>query len=808
MSQFDVIEIEKFAKPAFLDYSMSVVLSRAIPDAADGLKPVHRRILFIMDSQSLLPEAAKPKKSAAVVGDCIGKVHPHGDVAVYDAMVRMAQPFAQRYPLVLGIGNFGSRDGDGAAAMRYTECKLAPIAATLLDEMDPSVVRFRPNYDNSTFEPAQLPARLPFSLLNGGDGIAVGMASSLMPHNLREVGAAARMLLLNPKIAQRKDALEKVMEHIPGPDFPTGAVLISPRADIVSAYETGRGSLRLRAEWKVEQVGKSWRLVFTSLPQPTSTAEVLQQINDLVDPKPKEKDKKRQPLTAEQVRMKKIFGDLIEEAIDNSDRNNPMRLVVIPKDKKADPQALALLLCAHTSLEVNVSPNMVMVDLDGKPRQAGLVEWLDQWCTFRVQTVRNRTIAEKQKIDHRLHILAGRLKILDQLDKAIAVIRNSEQPKVDLMEKFSLDDIQAEDVLSMQLRALGRLDHRRLVDEQQTKTAESKRLGELLEDEKKLRKQIVKELDADVAKYGDDRRTVIREEAFSTPLTTKRGKVEAPAGLAKILAKSTGPDPVAVAITERGWLTWRPAKSWEEARSAEFKVKAGDTVRQVLFTDRANAIWVLGRSGRVWSLSGTDLPGRSDTAPLTQFFDLAANDAFLYIQATGPDDAFLVAGQRGYGFLVKGSDIVNRMKAGKAFLKLQDGEVPLPPVPLASLPKDKNDTRRVLALSSDGRGVVFPLFDVNYFPKGKGVKLIGLDKESVLSDVAVFDQPQSAKAEAVRIIPKSGTPETGLPVAWGDIESLMGPRVGKKGRAIHKKSTGATLLRAGREGPTAPAKEE
>lgn len=810
MSQFDVIEIEKFAKPAFLDYSMSVVLSRAIPDAADGLKPVHRRILFIMDKQALLPESAKPKKSAAVVGDCIGKVHPHGDMAVYDAMVRLAQPFAQRYPLVLGIGNFGSRDGDGAAAMRYTECKLAPIAATLLDELDPEVVGFRPNYDNSTMEPAQLPARLPFSLLNGGEGIAVGMASSLMPHNLREVGAAARMLLLNPKIATSKDALDKVMEHIPGPDFPTGGTLISSPADIRAVYESGRGSLRLRAQWKVEQVGKSWRLIFTALPQPTNTAKVLQEINDLVDPKPKEKDKKRQPLTAEQVRLKKIFGDLIDEAVDNSDRNNPMRLVIVPKDKKADPEALALLLCAHTSLEVNVSPNMVMVDLEGKPRQAGLVEWLNQWCVFRVQTVRNRTVAEKKKIDHRLHILAGRLKILDQLDKAIAVIRNSEQPKEDLMAKFKLDEIQAEDVLSMQLRALGRLDHKRLVDEQKVKTAESQRLGELLADEKKLRKQIVKELDADVAKYGDDRCTLIREESFATPLTAKRGKTEAPAGLAKILAKSTGPDPVAVAITERGWLTWRPAKSLEEARSAEFKVKAGDTIRQVIFTDRAKAVWVLGKSGRVWSISGTDLPGRSDTAPLTQFFDVAPNDGFMYVQSAGPDDAFLVAGQQGYGFLVKGSDIINRMKAGKAFLTLQEGELPLPPIPLASLPKDENDNRRVLALSTDGRGVAFPLSDIKYIPKGKGVALIGLADGCLLSDITVFEQPETAKAEVARLLPKSGNPATGLPVVWAEIESLVGTRsAGKKGRAIHKKSEGAIFIRVGREGTLeAPASAE
>lgn len=809
MSLFDTVEIEKFALPAFLDYSMSVVLSRAIPDVADGLKPVHRRILFIMNNQALLSEGAKPKKSAAVVGATIGQVHPHGDAAVYDAMVRLAQPFAQRYPLVLGIGNFGSRDGDGAAAMRYTECKLAPIAATLLDEMDPEIVRYRPNYDNSTMEPAQLPARLPFSLLNGGEGIAVGMASSLLPHNLREVGAAARLFLLNPKLPQKKEALDSVLEVLHGPDFPTGGVLISPPEDIRQVYETGRGPLRLRAKWIVEPVGKSWRLVFNELPQPTNSANLLKQINDLVDPKPKEKDKKRLPLTAEQARLKKIFGDLIDEAIDNSDRDNPIRLVITPKDRKADPQALASLLCAHTDLEVNVSANMVMVDLDGKPRQSGLVEWLDQWCQFRVETVRKRTVSEKAKIDHRLHILAGRLLILDRLDEAIALIRSSEQPKVDLMARFNLDEIQADDVLSMQLRALGRLDERRLIDEQAVKRKESARLGELLADEKKLRKQVVKELDADVAKFGDERRTEIRPSSFSVSLTGRsaigKSSGAAPsAGIEKLLAKSSGPDPVALAITERGWIAWRPAKSLEEARMADFKVKAGDTIRQIVFADRAQAFWVLGKSGRVWSRPCTDLPGRADTAPLTQFFDIAPGDSFLHLQAAGMDDPFLVCSDAGYGFVVTGVDIINRMKAGKAFLTLGESETPLPPLPLGKLP-DAEDPRLTLALSSDGRAVVFPLNDIKQLPKGKGVALLGLADGCHLSDIAVFTPPSNAKEAAVRMVPASGNPAEGLPIAWGELSGQVGSRsAGKKGRALHKKSEKATFVRQGREGPLSP----
>jgi topoisomerase-4 subunit A len=812
-SQFDIMEIEKFAKPAFLDYSMSVVLSRAIPDVGDGLKPVHRRILFIMDNQSLLSESAKPKKSAAVVGATIGQVHPHGDGSVYEAMVRLAQPFSQRYPLVQGIGNFGSRDGDSAAAMRYTECKLAPIAATLLDEMDPEVVRFRPNYDNSTMEPAQLPARLPFSLLNGGEGIAVGMASSLLPHNLREVGAAARLFLLNPKLAAKKDALDQVMAVMPAPDFPTGGTLISSPEDIKQVYATGRGAMRLRAHWNVETVGKSWRLVFTEVPQSTNTSKILQQINDLVDPKPREKNGKRLPLTAEQVRLKKIFGDLIDEAIDNSDLNNPIRLLITPKDRKADPQALALLLCAHTELELNASANMVMVDLDGKPRLAGVVEWLSQWCQFRVQTVRLRTISEKAKIDRRLHILAGRLLILDRLEEAIALIRSSDTPKTALMETFGLDDIQAEDVLSMQLRALGRMDHTRLVDEQKNKTAESQRLGGLLDDEKKLRKQIVKELDADVAKFGDERRTRLAPSAFSVAVTARASKAsrnggQPASGVEKLLAKSTTPEPVALALTERGWLAWRPAKSLEEARMADFKVKSGDVVRQVVLADRSQFFWLLGKSGRVWSLHGSDLPGRADTAPLTQFFDLAADDAFLHLQPADPDASFLVAGEGGYGFITTSSDVINRMKAGKAFLTLAADELPLPPQPLGpAVPAaGVDDGRRVVVLSTDGRAVVFPLSDIKQLPKGKGVALIGLAEGAKVSDLAVFSPPSAAKEAAVRLVPASGKPTEGLPVSWADLEPQVGGRsAGKKGRNLHKKApTGGVFVRAGREGPLSP----
>lgn len=780
----EVSSIEDFAKPAFLEYGMSVVLSRAIPDVSDGLKPVHRRILFAMNELSLLPATAKPKKSARVVGDVIGKYHPHGDGSVYDALVRLAQPFSMRYPLIQGEGNFGSRDGDKAAAMRYTECKLAPISAALLDELSPATVDYRPNYDNSLSEPVMLPARLPFALLNGNEGIAVGMASYLMPHNLNEVVEAAKMMLLKPKTT-----LDELMEVLPGPDFQTSGILISSPAEIKKAYTDGRGSLRLRARWKVETSGKRWTLVFTELPAPpVSTASIMLQINNLMDPKPSQKGKgnKKATLTADQLRLKKLFGDLIESFQDHSDKVEPVRLVIEPKDKKINPEDLAMLLCAHTDLETNVSPNIVMLDRTGRPRQGGLVDWLGQWCQYRIDTVRRRTIDEKQRIDYRLHILAGRLLILDRLDDAISIIRNAEVPRDALMEAFGLDQIQAEDVLSMQLKALGRLDHQKLVDEQRNKTAESERLSKLLADEKLMRKLIIKELDADAKMFGDERRTELAPaEASNAKKQLENSTV----------SSKMAPEPVAVAITERGWLSWRPAKSFEEALSSEFKVKTGDSVRRILFGDRAEQLLLMDATGRAYSLRLSDLPTKADTAPFTQWFSPAAP---ITEGAIGNETSrFVIAGSGGYGFSVEGRHWMNRMTAGKAFLKLSEGEFPLPPLPLVSGTPEETP---VATIASDGRSVVFPLGDIKYLPGGKGVALMGLAKDVSLADLSLVNP------EGVVLLRS----HNGKVVKLGKDtwEGVAGARsAGKKGRALHKLSAGAVFERPGRELPQPPPVE-
>ena len=770
MSHVEHVSIESFAKAAYLAYAMKVVKDRAIPDVEDGIKPVQRRILFAMQQLKLLGTSAKPMKCARVVGDVIGKYHPHGDSAVYEAMVRMAQPFSLRYPLVDGQGNFGSRDGDSPAAMRYTEARLTPIASALLDELAWSTVDYKPTYDNSHEEPVTLPSRLPFLLLNGSYGIAVGMATNLLPHNLLEVVEASKLLLSKPKAK-----FEEVMEHIHGPDFPTGGKLISSREDILKTYLEGRGSLRLRSQWVVEPVGKSWRLVITELPQDTSTAKIMVAMDELIDPKPVEKNGKKQPLKPEQLRLKKMFGDMIDGYVDGSDEAHPVRLVIDPKDRKMDPEVLAMALCAHTDMEMNVSPNFVCVDNEGNPRQGGIVDWLRQWCEYRVETVRRRLTDEKARVDRRLHLLAGRLSILDRIEEVIKVLKKSVEPRKDLMEKFGLDEIQAEDVLEMRLRQLANLEKTKILDEQAKLLLEQDRLAKLLGDEKLMRKLIIKELEVDAKSFGDARRTeVMPSESANAKKQTE-----------SLASERLSPEPIAVVLTERGWLGWRPAKSFEEAKEADFKVKAGDSIRRMWVGDRnADHAVFMDEGGRAYSLKLTDLPSKADMLPLTTWFDFQAR--IVEGAVGGQSSQWIVMGNSGYGFVVKGSDWINRMKAGKAFLSLGEKDRPLPPIPLQD---GVEPTTTVLVLSTDGRAVGFPLSDIKVLPKGKGVGFIGLAKEHMVSDAALVQEGLALKTA-------KGT-RANLPP---DISSWVGTRSsGKKGKALHKQSEGAIFIRPGRE---------
>ena len=785
MSHTETATVNAFAEPAYLAYAMKVVKDRAIPDVEDGIKPVQRRILYAMYQLKLLPQTAKPMKCARVIGDVLGKYHPHGDSAVYEAMVRMAQPFSLRYPLVYGEGNFGSRDGDGAAAMRYTEARLSPISAALLDELTWDTVDFKPTYDNTLTEPTTLPARLPFLLLNGSYGIAVGMATNLLPHHLGEVVEAAKLMIVQPKTT-----LDELLAVMPGPDFPTGARLISSPEEIRKVYDEGRGSLRLRSRWTVETSGKNgkdWKLLVNELPQDTSTAKVMEAIEELLNPKAPEKNGKKLPHTPEQVRLKKMFGDLIESYVDGSDKDHPVRLVIEPKDRKIDPQALAMALCTHTDMEMNVSPNFVVIDEKGAPRQGGLRDWLSQWCAYRVETVRRRLTDEKARVDRRLHLLAGRLSILDRIEEVIAVLKKSQDPKADLMGVFGLDDVQAEDVLEMRLRQLANLEKTKILDEQAKLRAEQDRLAKLLGDEKSLRRLIVKELDADAKAFGDERRT---ELAPDVPTNARKAMTDSPA------AALMGPEPIAVALTERGWIVWRPAKTWDDALTGEFKIKAGDAVRRVFWGDRSQPLLLLGATGRAYALRLTDLPSKADTAPLTQYFDLPPNERVLEGAIAATSDRLLIAGEGGYGFVVQAGDWNNRMRAGKAFLTLDEGELPLPPLMLA---KDVPAEASVLALASDGRAVGFPLAEVKALPKGKGVGLIGLAPGVKLSDLTVLAPGEAAslRTAADKLVALAGEHWAGY---------LGGRSAGKKGKALHKSAVGAVFDRPGRERhvPAAP----
>ena len=503
----------------------------------DGQKPVQRRILYAMERMGLAfsgAAGAKPVKSARVVGDVLGRFHPHGDSAAYEALVRMAQDFALRYPLIDGQGNFGSRDGDGAAAMRYTEARLAPIARLLLDEIDMGTVDFVPNYDGSTEEPRQLPARLPFVLLNGASGIAVGLATEIPSHNLREVASAAVALIRNEQLPD-----DELFALVPGPDFPGGGQIISSPQDIQEAYRGGRGSLKVRARWKIEDLARGqWQLVVTELPHGTSSQKVLEEIEELTNPKVKTGKK---ALTAEQTQLKATVLSVLDVVRDESSKDAAVRLVFEPKSRTVDQQELITTLLAHTSLETSVSVNLTMVGADGRPTQKSLRQILVEWIGFRMDTVTRRTRHRLGKVLDRIHVLEGRQLVLLNIDEVIRIIRNSDEPKAALIERFKLSDRQAEDILEIRLRQLARLEALKIEQELSELRGEQARLEDILGSPATLRRTVIKEIEGDARQYGDDRRTLIQaekravaevkviDEPVTVVISEKAGCVRAPA---------------------------------------------------------------------------------------------------------------------------------------------------------------------------------------------------------------------------------------------------------------------------------------
>lgn len=698
------LTLAAFAQRAYLDYAVSVVKGRALPDVCDGQKPVQRRILYAMNEMGLAANA-KPVKSARVVGDTMGRYHPHGDQSIYDALVRMAQDFSLRYPLVDGQGNFGSRDGDGAAAMRYTEARLTPIARLLLDELDEGTVDFGPNYEGTFEEPLLLPARLPFVLLNGASGIAVGMATEIPPHNLREVVNALHIALKDPQAG-----VDELMAVLPAPDFPGGGQIISSPAEIRECYASGRGSIKARARYTYEDLARGqWQLVVTELPPGTSAQKVLEEIEELTNPKVKAGKKS---LTPEQQQTKALVLSMLDSVRDESGKDAAVRLVFEPRTSKIDRDEFANMLLAQTALETSVPINLVMIGRDGRPRQKALPDILLEWIDFRVETVRRRSQHRLSKVQDRIHILEGRQQVLLNIDKVIKLIRNADEPKAELMNAFKLTERQAEDILELRLRQLARLEGIRIEQELAELRKDETSLQKLLGSEPALRKQVGKEFDEDAKKFGDDRRTLLE--------AAERAAVEA-----KVID-----EPVTVVISEKGFVRARQGHGHD---ATQMSFRAGDTLYGAYECRTVDHLLALGANGRVYTVSVAQLPSaRGDGAPVTSMIELDAGTRLVAYVAGAASQRLLLSTSAGFGFACAIENMLSRQKGGKQFIAVEQGAVPLRPAFI-----DPADDR-IVCLSERGRLLSFPVREIKQQPGGgRGVTLMGLDEgEKMLAAIS------------------------------------------------------------------------
>ena len=790
----DDLALATYAQRAYLEYALSVVKGRALPDVADGQKPVQRRILYAMARMGLgyggagghppAPPGQNPPrrgggpggaaanppptpvKSARVVGDVLGKFHPHGDTAAYDALVRMAQDFSQRYPLIDGQGNFGSRDGDGAAAMRYTEARLSKITRLLLDEIDEGTVDFQPNYDGREQEPRQLPARLPFALLNGASGIAVGLATEIPSHNLREVADACVALVKNPKLSD-----EELLALMPGPDYPGGGQIISSAADIADAYQSGRGSLKVRARWKIEDLARGqWQLVVTELPPGTSAQKVLEEIEDLTNPKVKTGKK---ALTQEQNQLKATVLAVLDEVRDESSKDAPVRIVFEPKSRTIGQDELIHTLLAHTSLETSASINLTSVGLDGRPVQKSLRQMLSEWIEFRQTTVTRRSQHRLQKVLDRIHILEGRQLVLLNIDEVIAIIRESDEPKAALIARFHLTERQADDILDIRLRQLARLEAIKIEQELAELRQQQGSLEDILGSPASLRRLMVKEIEQDAKQFADARRTLIQAD--------KRAVAEV-----RVID-----EPVTVVVSEKGWVRARQGHGHD---AAAFAFKAGDGLYGTFECRTVEHLLVFGSNGRVYTVPVANLPGaRGDGQPITTLIDLDAGTQPLHYFA-GPEAAtLLLSSSGGYGFLARVEHMLSRQRGGKAFISVGPGEQVCRPSVVALGASEQKPAAapagqasgavplaaatHVACASRGGRILTFEIGELKLMEKGgRGLTLIDLEPKDALAGAAAYTR-------SVRLfgLGRGGKPrEEQL-----EIRSLNNARAGRarKGRA-------------------------
>jgi topoisomerase-4 subunit A len=737
--------LSRFAEQAYLAYAMSVVKGRALPSVEDGQKPVQRRILYAMREMGNRHDAPF-KKSARIVGDVIGKYHPHGDTAVYDAAVRMAQEFTLRYPLIEGQGNFGSRDGDSPAAMRYTEVRLTPFAEhVLLSELDRGTVDFIDNYDGSVQEPKLLPARLPVGLLNGASGIAVGMATEIPPHNLREVAEACAQTL------EGDPGAKPVTRPIKGPDFPGGGQIISSRDEIKRAYETGRGSVRVRARWNVEKLARGqYRIAVFELPPGTSAAKVLAEIDELVNPKARAGKKS---LTPEQQSLKAATNALLETERDDSDAEHPVRIVFEPRTAKVEPDELMNFLLAHTTMESNTAINLVAIGTDGRPRQMSLAESVGQWAQFRLVVLERRLKHRATEVADRLHILEGRMIAFLNIDKVIKLIRASDEPKPELMAKFSLSERQAEDILEIRLRQLARLEGIKIEREAAELKKEQASLKKLLASPGERRKLAAQEVREDAEKYGDKRRTMI-EEAERITVS---------------MVETVADEPVTVILSKNGFLRSRSGHGIDRAALAW---KEGDAELAIVETRTVLPIVLFGANGRVFNVRAAELPGgKGDGAPVSSLAETQGTPVVGLVSAV-PETPILLASSGGFALRATIAAFVTDRRAGKQFVNVGEGESLLRPFILPA------EAKEVAALSSDKRLLVFPLEEVNELPNGgRGVMAMKLHAgEPMVGLVPVT--PEGLKIATVRG-DKRGT----LALKPGELAHYRGARA-RTGRAL------------------------
>ncbi|SKA37883.1 DNA topoisomerase IV subunit A [Photobacterium toruni] len=674
MDGVEQLPLRKFTEDAYLNYSMYVIMDRALPFIGDGLKPVQRRIIYAM-SELGLSATAKYKKSARTVGDVLGKFHPHGDSACYEAMVLMAQPFSYRYPLVDGQGNWGAPDDPKSfAAMRYTESRLSRFSEVLLAEINQGTADWVPNFDGTMLEPKMLPARLPHILLNGITGIAVGMATDIPPHNVREVANAAVHMIDNPNAD-----LEQLMEFVQGPDYPTEAEIITSKSDLKKMYATGRGSVKMRAIWHKE----NGDIVITALPHQASGAKLLEQI-------------------AAQMRAKKL--PMVEDLRDESDHENPTRIVIVPRTNRIDCDQLMNHLFASTDLEKSFRANINMLGLDGRPQVKGLVTIIKEWLEYRRSTVRRRLQYRLDKVIARLHILEGLLAAYLNIDEVIEIIRSEDDPKAELMSRFDLSVTQADAILEIKLRQLAKLEEIKIRGELDELAKERDQLEKLLGSERRLNTLIKKEMIADAEKYGDDRRSPLVERAEAKAMT-ERDLIPSEA--------------ITVVLSDKGWI--RHAKG-HDVDPSTLNYKSGDNYLAHARGKSNQPAIFLGSDGRSYALESHSLPSaRSQGEPITGRLNLTPGTNMRQVMMAEDDQLWLMASDAGYGFICKSSDMVSKNKSGKALLTVPEKSLVLPPQPIADINNDQ-----IMAITNEGRMLLFPIKDLPQLGKGKGNKIINI----------------------------------------------------------------------------------